>query len=195
MPLEIFHKLGQAGFMGMSVPPSYGGVGLDRVAAALVIEELARHDGSVALSVASHNALGVGHLLIAGTEQQRRKYLPLARGQELSAWALTEPGSGSEASCSGTRAHKQENKWILNGTKTFITHGSTASVIIVMATTISADKRCALTAFVVERDTPGVACGPPLPKMGMRASNTTELFLERVELPDDSRLGGYNCAQ
>jgi len=192
-PTELLLELGKLGLMGITVPCEFGGSGFDYVSAALAVEEIARYDGSLGLTVASHNALGIGHLLAAGDQRQKQRYLPdLVSGRSLSAWALTEPTYGSDSSCLGTRAIKKGDHWILNGTKMFITHGSVASVMIILASTTSEAKQRGITAFLVERGTPGLRCGEALKKMGMRASNTVGLMLEDVELPLDQQLGELN---
>src|SRR5512138_3382937 len=135
-PLEVVRKLGQLGVMGMTVPERYGGAELGALGAAVVVEEVARHDGSLALTVASHNGLGTGHILRFGTEAQRERWLPpLARGERLAAWALTEPTSGSDAAAMATTAVRRGDGWVLTGIKTFITQGSVGDVFVVLART------------------------------------------------------------
>jgi alkylation response protein AidB-like acyl-CoA dehydrogenase len=192
-PADLPLQLGKLGLMGITVPKQYGGAGLDYVSAALAVEELGRYDGSVGLTVASHNALSIGHILVAGTEDQKQKYLPdLATGRALGAWALTEPECGSDSACLGTRAVKTGNRWILNGSKMFITHGSIASVAVILASTLSDTRQRGITAFLVDCKTPGFRFSAPLKKMGMRASNTVKLTLEDVALPLDQQLGELN---
>jgi len=160
---------------------------------------VARADGSLGLTMASHNSLCTGHILLAGNETQKQKYLPrLAAGKVLGAWGLTEPGSGSDAGAAVTRAVRSEGRapdgssqtqWRLDGTKTFITQGSVAGVYVVLASTSPDKKQKGLTAFIIERGTPGFRAGRRLEKMGLHASDTTELILEDVVVPDEQRLG------
>ena len=189
-PWEVVRELGPLGLMGIAVPEEYGGAGLGALAVAVVIEELARHDGSLALTVASHNGLGTGHILRFGSEEQRRRYLPpLARGEKLAAWGLTEPGSGSDAASLKTTAVRSGDGWILNGTKTFITQGSVGDTFVVLANTDAERKQHGITAFVLEKGTKGFSQRPIHGKLGMRSSDTAELHLEDVEVPDAQRLG------
>jgi len=172
------------------VPEEYGGAGMGALAVAVVVEEIARHDGSLALTVASHNGLGTGHILRFGTEEQKRRYLPaLARGEKLAAWGLTEPGSGSDAAGLQTTAVRRGDRWILNGTKTFITQGSVGDTFVVLANTDAERKQHGITAFVLEKGMKGFSQRPMHGKLGMRSSDTAELHLEDVEVPDVQRLG------
>jgi alkylation response protein AidB-like acyl-CoA dehydrogenase len=189
-PLETVRKLGQLGVMGMTVPERYGGVELGALGVAVVVEEVARHDGSLALTVASHNGLGTGHILRFGTEAQRERYLPaLARGEKLAAWALTEPTSGSDAAAMATTAVRRGDRWVLTGIKTFITQGSVGDVFVVLARTDFQRKQHGVTAFILEKGMPGFTQRAIHGKLGMRSSDTAELFLEEVEVGDDQRLG------
>ncbi len=189
-PAEIVPKLAELGLMGMQLPEQYGGAGMKFSDYVVVIEELARVDGSVCLTVASHNSLCAGHIFLAGNEAQKQKYLPqLARGQTLGAWGLTEPGSGSDAAAARTTAVKQGDRWILNGTKTFITQGTVAGIYVILASTTPEKKQKGLTAFVLEKGQKGFRTGKKIEKMGLRASDTAELILEDVEVPDENRLG------
>jgi alkylation response protein AidB-like acyl-CoA dehydrogenase len=188
-PLDVVRKLGDLGLLGMAVPEEYGGAGLDPLAIAVVVEELARHDGSLALTVASHNGLGTGHILHFGTEEQRRRWLPdLASGRKLAAWGLTEPGSGSDAAALRTSAVRQGDGWLLNGAKTFITQGTVGDTYVVLART-SDDARHGITAFVLEKQVRGFTQRPIHGKLGMRSSDTAELLLEDVAVSDEHRLG------
>jgi alkylation response protein AidB-like acyl-CoA dehydrogenase len=192
-PTELMPKLAALGLLGLRVPEEYGGSAMSMQEAALVIDELARVDGSVALTVASHNGLCTGHIQLAGTPAQKQKYLPkLASGEWLGAWGLTEPGSGSDAAGARTRAVKKGDRWILDGTKTFITQGSVGSVYVVIASTEPEKKQRGLTAFIIERGTPGFSVGKHIEKLGCHASDTTELVLSGVELTDEQRLGELN---
>lgn len=189
-PRELFEKLGEMGIMGMNLPETYGGADLDYVSSALAIEEIARHDGSAALTVASHNSLGCGHIYYAGTEQQKKKYLPkLASGEQLAAWGLTEPGSGSDASGMRTKAERKGDTWILNGSKTFTTQGSVGDVTVILANTSPEKKQKGITAFILENDMPGFSVSKKMKKLGMRASDTVEIRMDDVEVPDENRLG------
>lgn len=189
-PRETVAKLGELGILGMVVPEEYGGTGLDYVTIALVVEEIARGDASLALTVASHNSLCTKHIAMFGTEGQRRRWLPdLASGRKLGAWCLTEPGSGSDASGLRTRAVREGDSWRLNGTKMFITQGTVGGVYVVLASTTPERKQKGITAFIVERGTPGLSVGKHLKKLGMRSSDTSEVILEDVIVPDGNRLG------
>lgn len=189
-PREVFRELGALGVMGMNIPEEYGGAGMDYVSSALALEEIARYDGSAALTVASHNSLGSGHIYLAGTEEQKQKYLPdLASGEKLAAWGLTEPGSGSDASGMRTRAVREGDTWIINGAKTFITQGSYGDVTVVLASTSPEKQQKGITAFIVENDQPGFSVSRKIKKLGMRASDTVELRFDDVEVPDSNRLG------
>ena len=189
-PTATVRALGELGLMGMSVPEEYGGAGMDALAGAVVVEEVARHDGSLALTVASHNGLGTGHLLRFGSEALKRRYLPdLAAGRKLAAWALTEPGSGSDAAGLRTTAVRRGDRWILNGSKTFITQGTVGDVFVVLALTSPEKHQKGITAFVIEKGAPGFTQRVIEGKLGMRSSDTAELHLEDVEVPDAQRVG------
>lgn len=190
-PHELIPKLGALGLLGMSTPEKYGGSEMSMQAIALVVEELAMVDGSVSITVASHNGLCTGHIVNFGTEEQKQKYLPdLASGRKLGAWGLTEPGSGSDAAGARTRAIRQpDGSWSLTGTKTFITQGSVGGTFVVLAVTSPEKKQHGITAFIIEKDTPGFRSGRILEKMGLHASDTAELILEDVRLADSQRLG------
>src|SRR5512147_1404552 len=189
-PSALIPKLAELGLMGMKVPEELGGAGMSTQDTAIVIEELARVDGSVALTVASHNGLCTGHILIAGNDAQKQKYVPnLASGKWLGAWCLTEPSSGSDAAGAKTRAVKKGDKWILNGSKTFITQGSVGQVYVIIASTTPDKKQHGLTAFIVEKGAPGFTVGKHIEKMGCHASDTCELNFVDVEVPDENRLG------
>jgi|JI102314DRNA_FD_contig_91_689685_length_2076_multi_2_in_0_out_0_1 alkylation response protein AidB-like acyl-CoA dehydrogenase len=193
-PHELIPKLGELGLLGMSVPERYGGSQMSMQEISLVVEELAMVDGSVAITVASHNGLGCGHLVVSGSEEQKQKYLPdLASGRKLGAWGLTEPGSGSDAAGARTRALQQaDGSWKISGTKTFITQGSVGSVFVIMAVTSPEKKQRGITAFLVEKGTPGFRTGRVLEKMGLHASDTAELLLDEVHVPDSQRLGAVD---
>jgi alkylation response protein AidB-like acyl-CoA dehydrogenase len=190
-PAEMVPKLAAMGLLGIRIPEEYGGSGLDMRAYAICIEEIARADGSMALTVASHNGLGTGHLLAFGTEEQKRRYLPkAASGEWLAAWALTEPGSGSDAAALRTTARRDGADWVIDGTKTFITQGSVGGFCIVLARTNPVGaKQQGITAFVVDRGTPGFVASRHLLKLGCRSSDTAELTLDGVRVSDAHRVG------
>ncbi|HXN34013.1 MAG TPA: acyl-CoA dehydrogenase family protein [Polyangiaceae bacterium] len=190
-PTELVPKLAQMGLLGIRIPEQYGGSGMDMVAYAICVEEVARVDGSMALTVASHNGLGTGHVLAFGSESQKRKYLPkAAAGEWLAAWALTEPGSGSDAAALRTVARREGDDWVIDGTKTFITQGSVGGFCVVLArSTSSAPKQRGITAFIVDHGTPGFSASRHLLKLGCRASDTADLALDGVRVSDEQRLG------
>ena len=189
-PMDVVRELGQLGVMGMLVSEEYGGAGMDSLAVAVAVEEIARYDGSLALTVASHNGLGTSHIRVFGNDAQKRKYLPkLATGEWLGAWGLTEPGSGSDASGLKTTAVRKGDKWVLNGAKMFITQGTVGNVFVILALTAPEKRQKGITAFIVEKGTPGFSQRPIHGKLGMRSSDTAELILEGVEVPDSQRLG------
>ena len=190
LPRSILRELGDLGVMGVLVSEQYGGAGLNALAMALVTEEVARHDGSLALTVASHNGLGSSHIRLFGSEAQKLKYLPkLASGEWLAAWALTEPGSGSDAAGMRSTALRKGETWVLNGAKSFITQGSVGDVFVVMALTSADRRQKGVTAFILEKGMRGFSQRPMHGKLGMRASDTAELFLDNVEVADSQRLG------
>jgi alkylation response protein AidB-like acyl-CoA dehydrogenase len=184
-------KLAEIGLLGIRIPEAYGGAGLDMLAYAVCVEECARVDGSLALTVASHNGLGTGHVLAFGNEQQKRRYLPkAASGEWLAAWALTEPGSGSDAANLRTSARRDGADWVINGTKMFITQGSVGGFCVVLARTNGGvPPQRGITAFIVDAGTPGFSASKKLEKHGCRSSDTVELTLEDVRVPDSQRLG------
>jgi alkylation response protein AidB-like acyl-CoA dehydrogenase len=190
-PAELVPKLAQMGLLGIRIPEEYGGSGMDTTSYAICVEEIARVDGSIALTVASHNGLGTGHVLSFGTEEQKRKYLPkAATGEWLAAWALTEPGSGSDAAGLRTTAKREGDGWVLDGTKTFITQGSVGGFCVVLArSNPNVPKQRGITAFVVEHGTPGFSASKHLLKLGCRASDTAELTLDNVRVSDAQRVG------
>ena len=189
-PFEIFRKLGELGLTGVIFPPEYGGAGLATVDYAIVIEELARVDPGVALSVAAHNSLACNHIYLAGTEEQKKKYLvPLAKGEKIGTWSLTEPTAGSDAGGTKTRAEKDGEFYVLNGAKTFATHGTVADVAVVFAVTEPAKKHRGISAFVLEKGMPGFRPGKKENKMGCRASDTAELAMEDCRVPRSQLLG------
>ena len=194
-PRELIPDMAELGLLGINVPAQYGGAGLDAVSAALIIEAIARVDGATALIVASHNSLCSGHILSFGSDRQKQKYLPrLASGEKLGAWALTEPGSGSDAAALKTTATLDGDHWILNGEKQFTTQGSTAGIYVIMASTDPAKKNRAISAFIVERGWPGLSAGKIENKLGVRASDTAALHLDGLRVPKENVLGELNGA-
>jgi len=189
-PFEIVNQLGEMGMLGIYHDEKYGGGGADVVSFCLALEEIARWDASLALTVASHTSLCSGHIAHAGNEELKSKYLPqLTTGEKLGAWCLTEPGSGSDASGMKTTAIKKGSSYILNGTKIFITQGSVGGVYVVLAKTDPSKGAKGISAFVVERDWDGVKPGPGMHKLGMNSSDTTEVVFENVEVPEENLLG------
>ncbi len=190
-PKEIVPRLAELGLLGIRIPEEYGGSGMDMTSYAICVEEIARVDGSLALTVASHNGLGTGHILAFGNEAQKQKYLPkAAKGEWLAAWALTEPGSGSDSAGLRTTARREGDKWVLNGTKMFITQGSVGGFCVVLArTNPDVAKQKGITAFIVEHGTKGFSASKHLEKLGCRSSDTVELTLEEVVVGDEQRLG------
>jgi alkylation response protein AidB-like acyl-CoA dehydrogenase len=189
-PLELIGKLADLGVMGIQVPEAYGGAGMSALDYCIVIEELARVDPSIALSVAAHNGLACAHLLMFGSEAQKQRVLvPLARGERLGGWALTEAASGSDAGALEATARRTADGWTLSGAKQFITHGRLADVLIVMAISDEHRGRHGISAFLVERGTPGLSAGRKENKLGMRASDTSEVRLDDCRVAADARVG------
>jgi len=189
-PAAVVKKLGAMGLLGVIFPPEYGGAGMGYVDYVLAIEELSAVDGSVGIIVAAHNSLGTNHIFLAGNEAQKKKYVTkLASGEWLGAWGLTEPGSGSDAGGARTTAVRKGDKWVLNGTKTFITNGSYADTTVVIAVTDKTKGTHGLSAFVVEKGTKGFRPGKKENKLGLRASDTSELIFEDCEIPAENLLG------
>ncbi|MFM7217647.1 MAG: acyl-CoA dehydrogenase family protein [Bacteroidota bacterium] len=189
-PIELFKSLGELGLMGVLVPEEYGGAGLGYFEYMTAIVELAKVCGSIGLSMAAHNSLCTGHILQFGNEDQKRKYLPsLASGKWIGAWGLTEANTGSDALRMRCVARKEGENWILNGTKNWITHGKSGDVAVVLARTGDLLDSHGITAFIVERGTPGFKAGKKENKLGMRASETAELVFEDCVVPDANVLG------
>ena len=188
-PKDLYKKMGQMGLMAMTVPQKYGGAGIDRVSYMIALEEISRVCGSTGITVEAHNSLGVGHIYEKGSEEQRKKYLPtLLNGEGIAAWALTEPNAGSDAAAGQTTAVLKGNEWVLNGTKQFITSGDIAEVTIVMAMTDKSKGAKGISAFIVEKDTPGFKVGQLEDKLGLRGSHTAELILEDCRIPKENLL-------
>jgi alkylation response protein AidB-like acyl-CoA dehydrogenase len=193
-PWDAVRELSNLGIMGMFVEPEYGGSGLDYVSGTIAIEEIARHDASLALTIASHNSLCIGHIRVAGTEAQKKKWLPdLAAGKKLGAWGLTEPNSGSDASGMLTTAVKTGDSWTINGSKIFITQGTVGEVFVILAKTDSQKAQHGISAFILEKGMPGFSQKSMHGKLGMRSSDTAELHMENVVIPQDNLLGHLNA--
>jgi alkylation response protein AidB-like acyl-CoA dehydrogenase len=189
-PRSVFERLGALGLMGVVWPAEYGGAGLSTLDYAIVMEELARVDAGVALSVAAHNSLCSGHIFLAGTEEQKQRFLvPLASGQKVGAWGLTEAGAGSDAGGMQTFAVREGEEWVLNGSKSFITNGGLADVAVIIAVTDRSQGKRGISAFIVERGTAGFRPGRKQDKLGVRCSDTSELILEGCRVPAQNLLG------
>jgi butyryl-CoA dehydrogenase len=192
-PTELIPNMAELGLFGIMIPQEYGGAGLDTLSAAIIGEELARVDAAIALIVASHNSLCAAHILNFGSEMQKQKYLPsLARGEKLGAWALTEPGSGSDAAALKTRATFEGEHWVLSGEKQFITQGSTAGVYVIMTSTEPSQGKRGISAFIAESGTAGLRVGKIENKLGVRASDTVAVQIEDARVPKANLLGQLN---
>ncbi len=189
-PAEIIPQLGEMGLLGVIFPEKYGGAGLGYLEYSIVIEELSRVDGSVGLIVAAHNSLCSNHIYKFGTEAQKQKYLPgLTTGKKLGCWSLTEPGAGSDAGGTRTVAAQKDGGWVLNGAKTFTTNGHYADVCVAMAVTDAAKKQHGISAFIIEKNTQGFRPGKKENKLGMRASDTSEVIFSDCRVPAENLLG------
>ncbi len=190
-PTDVFAQLGELGMLGVLVPEEYGGTGLGYMEYVTILEEIGAADGGVGLGVAAHNSLCTNHIYLFGSEDLRRQYLPkLATGEWMGAWGLTEPGAGSDAGGTRTTARRDGDEWVLEGTKTFITHATVGKVAVVMARSDpEAQKHHGISAFVVPTDLPGVSPGKREKKCGMRSSDTSQLVLEGCRIPGDFLLG------
>jgi alkylation response protein AidB-like acyl-CoA dehydrogenase len=189
-PAELLPRLAALGLLGIQVPEAYGGAGMSAVEYCICIEELARVDPAVALTVAAHNGLCTAHIAMFGTEAQKQRHLvPLARGEQLGAWGLTEPTAGSDAGGTQTRAVRDADGWVIDGAKTFTTNGRVGHVMVAMAMTDRDRGRHGISAFIVERGTPGMAPGRKENKLGMRASDTSEVVFVECRVPGDHLLG------
>jgi alkylation response protein AidB-like acyl-CoA dehydrogenase len=190
-PVQVFKELGKLGMMGILVPEAYGGAGLGYFEYVTVIQEIAKVCGSVGLSLAAHNSLCTGHIMNFGSEEQKKKYLPeLASANFIGAWGLTEPNTGSDAGNMKCVAVKDGNDWIINGTKSWITHGISGDVAVLICRTGEPRTRDNATAFIIERGTPGFSGGKKENKLGMRASETAEMIFDNCRVPDSCRMGG-----
>lgn len=189
-PVSVFKEMGKLGLMGVLVPENYGGAGLGYFEYNAIIQEIAKVCGSIGLSLAAHNSLCTNHILSFGTEDQKNKWLPkLATAEWIGAWGLTEPNTGSDAGNMKTVAVKKGNDWVLNGTKSWITHGKSGDIAVVICRTGEPRTSGNSTAFVVERGTAGFTAGKKENKLGMRASETAEMIFENCRIPDSNRLG------
>ena len=189
-PVDLFHEMGGLGLMGVLVPEEYGGSGLGYFEYVTVVSEVAKVCSSIGLSVAAHNSLCTGHILYFGNEEQKRKYLPkLANGEWIGAWGLTEANTGSDAGNMQCVATRDGDEWVLNGTKNWITHGKSGNVAVVIARTGEVRTANNVTAFIVEHGTPGFTAGKKENKLGMRASETTELVFDNCRISDAQRMG------
>ena len=194
-PREVFSHLGELGFLGVVIPEEYGGAGMGYVEYVLVVREISRVDPSIGLSVAAHNSLCTNHIFKFGSEEQKRRWVvPLAKGEKIGAWSLTEPGAGSDAAGTRTRAERVDGGWVLNGAKTFTTHGSVGDVCVVMAVDealgeAAEQRHHKISAFVLERGMDGFRAGKKENKLGCRASDTSEVVMEDCFVPEDHLLG------
>ncbi len=189
-PKELLHQAGDMGFMGILVPEIYGGAGLGYFEYTAIIEEISKVDPSIGLSIAAHNSLCTNHILSFGDEEQKQRWLPkLASGEWIGAWGLTEHNTGSDAGGMNATAVQDGDDWIINGTKNFITHGSSGDIAVIIVRTGEKGDSRGMSAFVVERGTPGFYAGKKENKLGMRASETAELVFDQCRIPDANRLG------
>jgi alkylation response protein AidB-like acyl-CoA dehydrogenase len=189
-PRDVIFKLGELGFLGILIPPAYGGAGMGYMEYVTIIEELSRVDGSVGISVAAHNSLCTGHIYTFGTEDQRQRFaVPLAKGEKLGAWSLTEPEAGSDAGGTRTTARLDGNEWVLNGQKTFTTHGTYGDICVAMAVTDKTAGHHGISAFIIEKGTPGFTAGKKENKLGLRASDTSTVLFDDCRIPRENLLG------
>jgi alkylation response protein AidB-like acyl-CoA dehydrogenase len=189
-PIELIPKLAGLGLMGIQFPEEYGGAGMSAIDYCICVEELARVDPSVSLSVAAHNGLCGSHIFMFGSEAQKQKYLvPLAHGEKIGAWGLTESSSGSDAASMRTTATRDGLRWVLNGSKTFTTHGRVGHTFVAMAITDRSAGSKGISAFIIEKGTPGLTAGKKEDKLGMRASDTSEVLFDQCSVPEDQLLG------
>jgi len=189
-PRDLFRRMGELGLMGVTFPEEFGGAGLGYIEYSITVEELARVDGSIGLSIAAHNSLCSNHIFEYGSDRQRVELVtPLARGEKLGSWALTEPAAGSDASAMRTIAVQRDGGWVINGSKNFITHGISSDVCVVMAITDRELRSRGISAFVVERGNPGFLTGRKENKLGVRASETASIIFEDCIVPNDNLIG------
>lgn len=189
-PKEVLHKAGEYGFMGVLIPEAYGGSGLGYHEYICIIEEISKVDPSIGLSIAAHNSLATSQILLFGSEEQKQRWLPkLASGEWIGAWGLTEHNTGSDAKGMNTTARKEDDCWVLNGTKNFITHGQSGDLVVVIARNGEKGDNHGMSAFVIERGAPGLKFGKKENKLGMRASETAEVVMEDCRIPEENLLG------
>jgi alkylation response protein AidB-like acyl-CoA dehydrogenase len=189
-PRDIMMKAGELGLLGIIFPEKYGGAGLGYIEYTLAVDEVSRVDGSMGISIAAHNGLCGAHIYLAGDEDQKQRFLaPLARGEQIGAWSLTEPTAGSDAAGTKTTARQDGDDWILNGSKTFTTHGSVGDVVVVFGVTDKDKGNKGISAFVIEQGHPGFRPGKKENKMGLRASDTAEVIMEDCRVPANQMLG------
>jgi hypothetical protein len=189
-PIEALKKLANLGFLGVLIPTEYGGAGLGYTEYVTIVEELSRVDGSIGISVAAHNSLCTGHIYLCGTEQQRKRFVePLARGEKIGAWSLTEPEAGSDAGGTQTVAKLDGDHWVLNGQKTFTTHGTYGDVCVAMAVTDKSAGHHGISAFILEKGMPGFFPGKKENKLGLRASDTSTVVFDECRVPKENLLG------
>src|SRR5437867_11111130 len=190
VPTEIVPKLAELGIMGVIFPPELGGSGLTYIDYMIVVEELSRVDGSIGLFVAAHNSLCTNHIYVAGTEEQKQRFVPeLSSGAKIGAWGLTEPGAGSDAGGTQTTAVRDGNSYVLNGSKNFITNASIADIFVLMAVTDREAGHHGISAFIIEKGMPGFSAGKKENKLGLRASDTASIVLEDCRIPKENLLG------
>src|SRR5499426_342059 len=189
-PAGVLKQLGQLGFLGVLVPSEYGGAGLGYTEYVTIVEELSRVDGSIGISVAAHNSLCTGHIYLCGTPEQRKRFVePLAKGEKIGAWSLTEPEAGSDAGGTQTVAKLDGDHWVLNGQKTFTTHGTYGDICVAMAVTDKAAGHHGISAFILEKGMPGFFPGKKENKLGLRASDTSTVVFEDCRVPKENLLG------
>ena len=189
-PRETLRELAELGFMGVLIPAEYGGAGLGYMEYITIVEELSRVDGSIGISVAAHNSLCTAHIFNSGTEEQRRRFVvPLAKGEKIGAWSLTEPEAGSDAGGTQTTARLDGDHWVLNGQKTFTTHGTYGDICVAMAVTDKGAAHHGISAFILEKGMPGFFPGKKENKLGLRASDTSTIIFEDCRVPKDNLLG------
>src|SRR5215831_5126454 len=189
-PRDALKELGALGFLGILIPVEYGGAGLGYLEYATIVEELSRVDGSIGISVAAHNSLCTGHIFTFGTEDQRRRFVvPLAKGEKIGAWSLTEPEAGSDAGGTQTTARLEGDRWVLNGQKTFTTHGSYGDICVAMAVTDKSAGHHGISAFILEKGMPGFSPGKKENKLGLRASDTSTVIFDDCRIPKENLLG------
>jgi butyryl-CoA dehydrogenase len=194
-PWETVKKMGELNLLGLIFPKEYGGADVGYIGYAIAVEEISRVCGSHGITVAAHNSLCSNHIYIAGTEEQKQRFLtPLAKGEKIGAWGLTEPAAGSDAATVEATAVLDGDEWVLNGSKIFITHGSVGDIAVVVATTDKTKKHRGISSFIVEKGTPGFSSGTKENKLGLRASDTAEMVFENCRIPKENLLGKENRA-